>query len=158
MHMRRSRGSGPKPGVATAFYELIKEKAAQRGWTQALLAAEAGVDRSTIVRMKTGRPQAETVMLLANALDIPTDEALRMAGLIGPPREDLDLQRPLELLEDPETEALLARLPEKRRKQLERFREIERRRVRDLQRSVDLQAEQFRQGFLDLLREEVEPN
>lgn len=62
-------------------------EAAVKGWGVAELARQAKVGRPTIYgwRDGPGKPQAAKVNAVADALGIPRDEALRLAGIITAP-------------------------------------------------------------------------
>ncbi|MEV1176462.1 helix-turn-helix transcriptional regulator [Nonomuraea sp. NPDC049784] len=147
---------GRRPGPARPFYERINYERIKRGWTQLKLAEQSGVDRATIHRMRTAKPQVDTVFALAATLDIDRDEALELAGLVPGRAGGGQSEPPAALVEDPETEEMLARLPARRRAILEQFRDSERERVRRLQEQAEAEAAEAGKRFKELVRIEVE--
>jgi transcriptional regulator with XRE-family HTH domain len=74
---------GSERGPAYAFWLRVKTKQAERGWSDSELYRRSGVSRNTIKGLKNRtRTEADTVNNLADALDIPRDEAYRLAGLL----------------------------------------------------------------------------
>ncbi|MGC4769240.1 helix-turn-helix domain-containing protein [Micromonospora sp. DT44] len=70
-------------GPAYAFWARVKAEQATRGWTDSELFRRSGVTRNTINGLKTReRVTASTVNDLADALEIPRDEAHKLAGLV----------------------------------------------------------------------------
>lgn len=70
-------------GPAYAFWLRVKTEQTTRGWTDSELYRRSGVSRRTIRELETRtRTEAGTVNALADALDIPRDEAHRLAGLL----------------------------------------------------------------------------
>ncbi|GAA3209566.1 helix-turn-helix domain-containing protein [Nonomuraea helvata] len=139
-------------GPARPFYERVNHERIRRGWTQLKLAEQSGVDRATIHRMRSAKPQPDTVFALAETLGIDRDEALRLAGLVpGGAGGALPA-----LAEDPEVDELLAKLPARRRAILERFRDSERERVRRLREQAEAEAAEAGRRFKELVRIEIE--
>lgn len=71
---------------ARPWYDLVVERAAVRGWSISELARRAKVGRPTIYGWRDvpdGRIQAGPVNAVADALDIPRERALRLAGIIS---------------------------------------------------------------------------
>ena len=77
-----SDGSPARP-----WFDLVMEQAAVRGWSMHELARRSGVGRPTIYRWRDGTetPQARPVVLIADALGIPRERAVRLAGIITDP-------------------------------------------------------------------------
>ncbi|MEV4384363.1 helix-turn-helix transcriptional regulator [Micromonospora sp. NPDC049580] len=74
-------------GPAYNFWVRVKAEQAARGWTDSELFRQSGVTRNTINGLKTRkRVEAATVNAIADALEIPRDEAHVLAGLV--PAED----------------------------------------------------------------------
>lgn len=90
---------------ARDWYNLAAETAAVKGWSMADLSNRSGVARSTIYgwRDNSGKPQAKSVNAVADALGIPRERALRLAGIIAAPAPqaesppERELPRPDEL-------------------------------------------------------------
>ncbi|MEV0382843.1 helix-turn-helix transcriptional regulator [Nonomuraea sp. NPDC050643] len=142
-------------GPAYAFWERVERERKRLGLTQSQLQGESGIDRTTLYRMKTAKPQADTVLALAEVLNIDQDEALELAGVIT--RE----VAPEPVVEsglgvDEETEALLAKLSPRRRAILEQMRNAERERFRRLQEQVAAEGAEAERRFAELVRIEIE--
>lgn len=74
---------GSERGPAYAFWVRVRTEQAERGWSDSELYRRSGVSRNTIKGLKTRtRTEADTVNKLADALEIPRDEAYRLAGLL----------------------------------------------------------------------------
>jgi transcriptional regulator with XRE-family HTH domain len=75
---------------ALAWYSRVTEAIALRGWSKAELSERAGVARSTIDGWQRNprRPQAKSVNAVADTLGIGRAEALRLAGIVGEPRQE----------------------------------------------------------------------
>jgi transcriptional regulator with XRE-family HTH domain len=119
---------------AIAFWERVERAKLNLGWNDTELARRAGIDRSVYLRLPKLKksPSPSTVQKLADAVGIDRTEAFTLAGLLHAetptePHAILDVEGDLE------TEALLARLPQKRREFLERVRESEQRHLAKLQ-------------------------
>lgn len=94
-------GSGRGP--AYNFWVRVKTEQAKRGWSDSELSRRTGVSRNTIKGLRArSRQSAETVNSVADALDIPRDEAYRLAGLI--PSDDQPAAEPA-----PESRVISAR-------------------------------------------------
>ena|ERR1700733_14913195 len=96
--------ASPDHAPARPWYDLVVETAAVKGWSIADLSSRSGVARTTIYgwRANRGKPQAKSVNAVADALGIPRERALRLAGVIadGPgsrPPPDPDLPTPAEM-------------------------------------------------------------
>lgn len=125
----------------------------RRGWTKAELHRRAAVSRMTIDGLIAGRkPRPETVNKLADALDIPRDEAHRLAGLI---KNDSGEPENKEIDPDAEVRKLLERLPERRRRALERILRDARERYDNLIRQARVDYERALQGVSDVARSEL---
>ncbi|MFC3980214.1 helix-turn-helix domain-containing protein [Streptosporangium jomthongense] len=113
--------TGP-PGLP--FWKRIETERIARTWTATDLHRRSGVARSTINNLATQRrrPRPATVVALADTLGIPRDEAFALAGL------DPEAAAVGETATDDTLDELLARLPEERRRELEKWREEERER------------------------------
>jgi transcriptional regulator with XRE-family HTH domain len=74
-----------RPPPARPWFDLVTERIAVRGWSIAELARKAHVSRPTIYgwRDNPARPQAKPVNAVADALGIPRERALRLAGIIA---------------------------------------------------------------------------
>lgn len=74
---------------ARPWYDLVIETIALKGWTKAQLADRSGVSRPTVDNWRTNPkpPQARSVNAVADALGIPREHALRLAGVIAGPSE-----------------------------------------------------------------------
>lgn len=72
---------------AKPWYDLVIETLALRGMTKAELTDRSGVAKSTIDKWERnpGKPQARSVTKVADALGIPRERAVRLAGIIPPP-------------------------------------------------------------------------
>lgn len=119
----------------------------RRGWDKTELHRQTGLSRATIDALAYGRPPiARTVRKLALALDIPMEEAMRLAGLA---------EKGISV--DPEEEArkLLARLPERRRKALERILVDERRRYDQLTKQARADYERALQRVREMAKLEL---
>lgn len=70
---------------ARPWFDLVTEKSAVKGWGIAELARRAKVGRPTIYgwRDNENKPQAGPVNAVADALGVPRERALRLAGVIG---------------------------------------------------------------------------
>lgn len=70
---------------ASAWYDLVMEQIAIRGWSLSELAQRARIGRPTIYgwRDNPRKPQARSVNAAADALGIPRERALRLAGVIA---------------------------------------------------------------------------
>jgi transcriptional regulator with XRE-family HTH domain len=70
---------------ARPWYDLVMEQGSIRGWGVAELARRAGVGRPTIYgwRDNANKPQPAPVNAVADALGIPRERALRLAGVIA---------------------------------------------------------------------------
>jgi len=76
---------------ARAWYDLVIETIALKGWTKTQLSERSSVSRTAIDKWRTNprTPQAASVNAVADALGIPRERALRLAGIIGagPPQQ-----------------------------------------------------------------------
>lgn len=80
-------------GPAFNFWARVKSEQATRGWTGSELFRQSGVTRNTINGLKTRkRVEATTVNAIADALEIPRDEAHVLAGLVPPDDEQPDTE------------------------------------------------------------------
>lgn len=70
---------------ARPWYDLVIETIALKGWTKAQLSERSSVSRPAIDNWRTNPkpPQARSVNAVADALGIPRNRALRLAGIIG---------------------------------------------------------------------------
>ncbi|HEY8342435.1 MAG TPA: helix-turn-helix transcriptional regulator [Calditerricola sp.] len=126
----------------------------RRGWTKTELHRRAKVSRMTIDGLIAGRkPLPETVNKIADALDIPRDEAHRLAGLIK--NDDSGEPEGKESDPDAEVRRLLERLPERRRRALERILRDARERYESLIRQARVDYERTLQGVSDVARSEL---
>lgn len=126
----------------------------RRGWTKTELHRRAKVSRMTIDGLIAGRkPLPETVNKIADALDIPRDEAHRLAGLIK--NDDSGEPEGKEIDPDAEVRRLLERLPERRRRALERILRDARERYDNLIRQARADYERTLQGVGDVARSEL---
>lgn len=127
----------------------------EKGWTITKLAEVSGVDRSIYGRLRTMRrgPLPETIRNLANALDIPLQEAYELAGLLSVAREAPAEKD--EFADDPELAEMLAKLSPRRRAQLERIREEERARYRRMREQAREDWERSQQNLAEIARLEV---
>jgi len=66
------------------FIEWLSDEIHRRGWTQAELADRSGVTRGAISHLFSGtrNPGVEIITKMARALEIPTAEVFRAAGLL----------------------------------------------------------------------------
>lgn len=70
-------------GPAYDFWVRVKAEQASLGWSDSELFRRSGVTRNTIAGLGTRkRVEAATINALADALDIPRDEAHKLAGLV----------------------------------------------------------------------------
>jgi transcriptional regulator with XRE-family HTH domain len=151
---------------AHKLWERVESERNRRGWTTVELQERSGVDRSTVSRLKTSRrsPLPETVNKLADALGIPREEALALAGLVTSPAERAPhdaVTAPQPAVNvavggDSETETLLAKLSPRRRQLLEEFRETERRRLERMAEDAAREAEEANARFAKLVRIEAD--
>jgi transcriptional regulator with XRE-family HTH domain len=74
------------------FGRLLAELRSARGWPQAKLAGEAGVDQSYVSRLEKGdrAPERDTVLKLLDALEAPAAERERLLASVGFRSEALD--------------------------------------------------------------------
>ena len=102
--------------AASAWFHLVMETTALKGWTKAELSDRSGVARSTIDGWARNPrpPQARSVVAVADTLGIDRAEAVRLAGIVtvGPAHADeperisAHLRREIEReLKDPERTA-----------------------------------------------------
>lgn len=114
------------PPALPLWLRVERERVA-KVWTKSKLARKSGVARTTIDRLQANqrRPLPETVVALADALDIPRQEAFALAGLEASTAV-VEEAVPLQPESDPELDWLLARIPERERRKLEQAREEER--------------------------------
>lgn len=84
------------PAPARAWYDTVTETIAVRGWSVAQLAQRSGVARTTIYgwRDNPRKPQSKSVNAVADALGIPRERALRLAGVIAAAPEAADRSPP----------------------------------------------------------------
>lgn len=96
IHYMASNRAPAKP-----WYEEVVATIAVRGWTKAELSDRSGVARTTIDNWERNlrRPQAKSVNSVADALGIPRERALRLAGVISEAAE-ADRSPPRELPDD----------------------------------------------------------
>lgn len=88
---------------AKPWYDTVIATIAVRGWTKAELSDRSGVARTTIDNWERNprKPQAKSVNAVADAVGIPREQALRLAGIIAeaaeaersPPREPTAIDR-----------------------------------------------------------------
>lgn len=118
------------PPALPLWLRVERERVA-KVWTKSTLARKSGVARTTIDRLQANqrKPLPETVAALADALGIPRQEAFALAGL-ETSADAAEEAIPLQPESDPELDWLLARIPERERRKLERVREEERARYR----------------------------
>lgn len=90
---------------ARELFDLTVQTTAVKGWSIADLASKSGVARSTIYgwRDNSGKPQAKSVNAVADALGIPRERALRLAGIIASPKPEPEPEIPQSLLREIET-------------------------------------------------------
>lgn len=71
-------------GIALPLFERVSAERAAQGWSWTRLVDRAGVARSTIYKWATNEtpPQPATVNAVADVLNIPRAEALRLAGIL----------------------------------------------------------------------------
>lgn len=158
------RDSGLPP--AYRLWERVESERNARGWTTVELQERSDVDRSTVSRLKTSkrRPLPDTVNKLALALDIPSQEALALAGLVTSPAERalhdaVTAPQPVVSVAvegDADTAELLSRLSPRRRRLLEEIRETERQRLARIAQDVAREAEEANERFAHLVRIEAE--
>lgn len=72
-------------GVAYPLFQRVQWEMAMKGWTATRLRRDSGVARSTIAKWATQPrpPLASTVILVADALGIDRETAIRLAGILG---------------------------------------------------------------------------
>lgn len=88
------------------FGQLLASLRTARGWSQAKLGAQAGLDTSTISRYEAGlrAPDRETVLAIAGAMALPIverDKLLAIAGFRPGSWDEPLLSELAELLADP---------------------------------------------------------
>ncbi|GGS88204.1 helix-turn-helix domain-containing protein [Nonomuraea spiralis] len=159
-----SDSSGLPP--ARRLWERVENERNQRGWTTLELQKRSGVDRATVSRWQHAKraPLPETVNALADALGLPREELLALAGLITSPvervlREAVTAPQPVvsaAVEGDAETQELLARLSPRRRRFLEEIRESERQRLARIAQDAAREAREANDRFARLVRIEVE--
>lgn len=98
--------ASPDHAPARPWYDLVVKTVAVKGWSIADLSSRSGIARTTIYgwRANPGKPQAKSVNAVADALGIPRERALRLAGVIAaepqpPPSADPGLPTPAEMEE-----------------------------------------------------------
>jgi transcriptional regulator with XRE-family HTH domain len=138
---------------ARRLWERVEQLRAARGWTTLELEKRSGVDRSTVSRWKNGKrsPLPEKVIAVADALGVPRDTLLQIAGHAVSPMERAvrdEISGPLAIIGDDETDELLERLSPARRRLLEQVRESERERL-------EREAAEASRRFADLVRSEA---
>lgn len=151
---------------ARRLWERVEGDRNKRGWTTVELQERSGVDRSTISRWKTAKqsPLPEKVNAVADALAIPREEALMLAGLLvtpdRSPPDAVTAPQPVVSIAnvegDADTEELLARLAPKRRRFLEQIRESEKARLERIAENVAREAEEANRRFAELVRIEAD--
>jgi transcriptional regulator with XRE-family HTH domain len=74
--LRRSQAAAARRRGALA--ERVRDLREERGWTQAQLAARAGLDRKTVNRLEnaTYSPAADRLFVVADALGVPASDLL----------------------------------------------------------------------------------
>ena len=72
---------------ARPWFDFVMERIAIRGWSLHELSRRSGVGRPTIYRWRDGAevPQSRPVGLVADALGVPRERAVRLAGIIAAP-------------------------------------------------------------------------
>lgn len=69
------------------FWKWLRQQLDERGWSPQKLAEEAGLERSHVYKLISPeynqQPRRATVLRIANALGVPTSEALRAAGYLS---------------------------------------------------------------------------
>jgi len=72
--------------LAMEFQDWLVEQLNLKGWNQAKLASRAGVTRTAISDIISGRRNAgsELCTAIAHALNLPPEEVFRAAGLLPP--------------------------------------------------------------------------
>lgn len=150
---------------ARRLWERVESERNNRGWTTVELQERSGVDRSTISRWRTAKqsPLPEKVNRVADALGIPREEALALAGLIAGERglaDAITAPQPVVSITavegDAETAELLARLSPHRRRMLEEFRKSERERLARIAENAAREAEEANRRFAQLVRIEAD--
>jgi transcriptional regulator with XRE-family HTH domain len=87
-----------RPAPARAWYELVNETIAVKGWSVAELSERSGVARSTIYgwRDNPRKPQAKSVNAVADMIGIDRARAVRLAGIVlSEPAADEERVRPI---------------------------------------------------------------
>ena len=71
--------------INTNFPNWLLGEIKKAGWTQAELARRSGISKAYISRLinEQREPSAETLKLLASALNLPNEEVFRAAGLLS---------------------------------------------------------------------------
>ena len=114
-----------RPPPARPWFDLVTERIAVRGWSVVELTRHARVSRPTVYgwRDNPGKPQAAPVNAVADALGIPRERALRLAGIIasepGPePLVEPEVAEALRRHYPDEADELIAELERRRRERL----------------------------------------
>lgn len=78
-------------GPAYGLYRRVLQEVALKGWTKVELREQTGVARSTVEAWASQPrpPQPRTVNAVADALGIPREEALRLAGVLTDAPEEV---------------------------------------------------------------------
>lgn len=66
------------------FADWLKEQLELRGWTQTQLAAKSGLTRAAISNYinQIRQPEAASLIAIADALDLPREHVLKVAGIL----------------------------------------------------------------------------
>lgn len=142
-------------GIAPAYelWRLLERERLRRGWTSVELARHLRMGRTTIDGLRRGRlPSVQTVDRIADFLGVDRQEAYALAGLLDIP--DSDRPKPSEIA-DREIRNLLSRLPERRRRVLERILDDERARYDREIRQAREDYERARQRIEAMVRSEL---
>lgn len=142
-------------GIAPAYelWRLLERERLRRGWTSVELARHLRMGRTTIDGLRLGRlPSVQTVNRIADFLGVDRQEAYALAGLLDIP--DSDRPKPSEIA-DREIRNLLSRLPERRRRALERILDDERARYDREIRQAREDYERARQRIEAMARSEL---
>lgn len=91
-----------RPSVNTPadseFIRFVKAKLQEKGWKQADLSRATGLTSPAISRILTkgATPSINTIRLFGQALDVPTEQLLRLAGILPKTIEPSDNLKELE--------------------------------------------------------------
>lgn len=154
------RDASAPPG--RAFWQEAERKRNALGWTKTAMTRRAGIARKTYDRLldQPKKPLPETINKIADVLGIPRPDAYALSGL-DPSTAVVEEAASQEVTvedgaADEALEELLARIPERRRLELERIRMEERERYKRLLAEAREEYERSLGRIERILRTELE--